>query len=82
MKSTINILVFIIIVIIKYDKGTFGHTTKPESRTGSRKLEGCVEAEIKLDDGVMESGYKSKWLRLGILMSAEKEKSRLKAQWE
>lgn len=80
-KSAIHILVFVISVNIKCNKGIFGHTTKPESKRASRKLEGCVEAEIKLDDGVLENRSSSKWLKMGILMFAEKEKSRLKILW-
>lgn len=55
IKIANNVFDFIITVIIKYNKGIFGHTTKTEPKRGSRKLEGCVEGEIKLDDGVMES---------------------------
>lgn len=75
------VLVFAISVNIKSNKGIFGHTTKPESQRVSRKLEGCVKAEIKLDDRVMENRSRSKWLKGGILMFAEKERSGLKILW-
>lgn len=49
--TAINVLVFIITIIINYTKGIFGHTTKPESKS-FQKVRGCVEAEIKLEDGL------------------------------
>lgn len=41
-----------------------------------------MEAEVKLEDGVVESRHRSERLQLGIWMSAEEEKSRLQALWE
>ena len=50
--SAINVLVFITTVIINDTKGIFGHTTKPESKRVSRKLEGVWKLKLSWRTGL------------------------------